>query len=105
MKLLELYDNLLTEAKSEFETLKKNKIPLTDEERKEVFKTDAVWHYGYSTDPNTGRKVKKVSAIWKSKNPKTGKIVYGSNTHRAFQTAKSLKSAIKVFHDFIKGTS
>ena len=90
---------------AEYETLKKNKVPLTDEERKKVFKADAVWHYARSKDPNTGRKVKKVSAVWKSKNPKTSKITYITNTHRAYNIATTLKGIIKRYHDFIKGTA
>lgn len=95
---------LTEKKKSHYEVLEKNKIPLTDEERKEVFKKDAVWHYGFSKDPNTGRRVKKVSAVWKSKD-KEGNIVYITNTHRAFATASTLKGAIKEYHDNIKGTA
>lgn len=104
MKLKDLLEDILLEAKSEYEILKKNKVPLTDEERKEVFKKDAVWHYGYSKDPNTGKKVKKVSAVWKSKD-KDGKITYITNTHRAWNRANSLKAIINKYHNFIKGTA
>lgn len=90
---------------SKFKKLEKYKVPLTDEERKEVFKQDAVWHYGFSKDPNTGREVKKVSAVWKSKDPKTGKFTYVTNTHRAWNKASTLKGAIKRYHVFIKGTA
>lgn len=89
----------------EFDKLQKNKIPLTEEERKKVFKEDAVWHNGTSIDPNTGKKVKKNSAVWKSKNPKTGKITYVTATHRAYNTAKSLKAIINKYHNCIKGTA
>jgi len=97
----------LTEAKgkSEFQKLEDNKVPLTDEERKEVFKKDAVWHYASSIDPNTGKKVQKVSAVWKSKHPKTGDITYITHTHRAYNTAKSLNAIINKYHNFIKGTA
>lgn len=88
----------------EYERLKENKIPLTDEERKEVFAKDAVWHYAYSTDPNTGRRVKKISAIWKSKD-KNGKITYITNTHRAWNKANSLSAIINKYHKFIKSTA
>ncbi len=105
LSVKEKRSELLTEKKkSHYEVLEKNKIPLTDEERKEVFKKDAVWHYGFSKDPNTGRRVKKVSAVWKSKD-KEGNIVYITNTHRAFATASTLKGAIKKYHDNIKGTA
>lgn len=90
--------------KSEFEKLQDNKIPLTDEERKECFKQDATWGYASSIDPNTGKKVQKVCAIWKSKN-KDGKITYISHTHRSYNTAKSLQAAINKFHNFIKSTA
>ena len=91
--------------KNEYKNLKKNKVPLTDEERKIVFSKDAVWHYAYSTDPNTGKRVKKVCAVWKSKNPKTGEITYITSTHRAANTASTLKGAINRYHVFIKGTA
>ena len=95
----------ITEAKQyDINKLKKNKIPLTEEERKEVFKKDAVWHYGTSTDPNTGRKVEKVSAVWKAKDS-SGDIVYITNTHRAASSAKSLNAIINKYHNFIKGTA
>jgi len=100
----------LTEAKSKkarskYDKLEKNKVPLTEKERKEVFKKDAVWHYASSIDPNTGRKVKKVSAVWKSVDPKTKEATYITSTHRAYQTRKSLKAAINIYHSFIKGTA
>jgi len=95
---------LLEKKKSEFQVLKDNKVPLTDEERKKVFKRDAVWHYASSTDPNTGKKVKKVSAVWKGKDT-SGKIWYITNTHRAWQKRSTLKGAINIYHKLIKGTA
>ena len=89
----------------EYKNLEKNKVSLTDEERKIVFAKDAVWHYATSIDPNTGKKVKKVSAVWKSKNPKTGEITYITSTHRAWNKASTLKGAINRYHVFIKGTA
>lgn len=103
MKLKEFLE--LNEKKSHYEVLKANKVPLTDEERKEVFKRDAVWHYADSVDPNTGKKVHKVSAIWKSVDPKTGETTYITNTHRAWNKAPTLKGAINRYHVFIKGTA
>lgn len=97
MKLLETYNNVLNEAKSELERLKDNKIPLTDEEREEVMKAKAVWHYSPQNKPTP--------AIWKSKNPKTGEITYGCETHRVYQTRKSLKAAINAFHNVVKDTA
>ncbi len=88
---------LLEEAKkSKFKKLEDNKVPLTDEERKQVMDADAVWHHG----PNG----KATPAVWKSKD-KDGKITYVTNTHRAFQARPTLKGAISIYHSFIKGTS
>jgi len=101
---IKIIGNPLNESVNEYEKLEKNKVPLTDDERKEVFKKDAVWSYGSSIDPNTGKKVKKVSAVWKSKDKK-GNVTYITNTHRAYNTAKSLKAIINKYHNFIKGTS
>lgn len=95
MILREYIESVLLES-PEFKTLKDNKIPLTDEERDECMKADAVWHHG----PNG----EKTCAIWKSKK-KDGKIVYGCNTHRAYNIAPTLKGAIGKFHSFIKETA
>jgi len=81
----------------DFESLKKRKVPLTDEEREQVMANKAVWHMGHHNG-------KPSSAIWKAKTS-NGKIVYGCNTHRAFQVRPTLKGAISIFHSFIKGTS
>lgn len=88
----------LLEAKPEYENLKDNKIPLTDEERQECLRRKAVWH----NHPNP--KYNPVCAVWKSKN-KQGKITYITNTHRAGQKAPTLKGAIHKFHSFIKSTA
>lgn len=85
----------LQESKN-LEDLKKNKIPLTDEERDEVMKSKAVWHHGQNGKPSP--------AVWKSKDKK-GKITFVTNTHRAFNTASTLKGAISKYHSFIKGTA
>lgn len=92
----ELYIIFETKAKSEFQKLKDNKIPLTDEERSIVMKRKAVWHHG----PNGAES----PAVWKSEN-KDGKITFITHTHRAYNTAPTLKGAIGKFHSFIKGTS
>ena len=92
MKLIEF----LTEAK-EMETLKKNKTPLTDDERQLVMSCKATWQLG----PNG----EETPAVWKSKDPKSGKCTYVTNTHRAYNTATTCKGAIKKYHDFIKGTA
>ena len=71
-------------------------MPLTDEERKQVMDADAVWHFG--------NKDKPTPAVWKAKTS-SGKVVYGCNTHRAFQVKDTLKDAINIFHSFIKDTA
>jgi len=81
---------------SDFEKLKKNKVTLTDEERAEVMKRKAVWHMGADG--------KASPAVWKSVNDK-GEVTYVTNTHRAYNTAKTLKGAIGRYHKFIKGTA
>ncbi len=92
MKLRELR---LDEKKSEMEVLKKNRIELDPEERKQVMKAGAVWHHGPGQTPS--------AAVWKSKDSH-GKIKYVCNTHRAYQVSSTLKGSIKDF-DFIKTTS
>jgi hypothetical protein len=89
------FKNYLNEKKSEFEVLKKNKIPLSDEERDKVMKAKAVWHHG----PNG----EETAAVWKSKNS-NGDVKYCCNTHRAYKVADTLGGAIKHF-DFIKTTA
>lgn len=90
-------NTLLLERKSHFDVLEKNKVPLTDEERKKCMDTDTVWHFSPGNKPTP--------AVWKSVNPKTKKVTYVTNTHRAFNTAPTLKGAIARYHDFIKGTA
>lgn len=88
--------SLLNEkAKSEFEKLQDNKVDLDPEERKECMKCKAVWHFnGKGPTP----------AVWKSKG-RNGKMTYVTNTHRAYNTAPTLKGAISRYHNFIKGTA
>jgi hypothetical protein len=82
--------------KTKFKDLKKNQVPLTPEERAEVMKRKAVWHYnGGSPSP----------AVWKSVDKKTGEVTYVTHTHRAFNTAPTVKGAIGRFHSFIKSTA
>lgn len=92
-----LEESRKSKAKSKFKKLEDNKIPLTDEERKKVMDADAVWHHGLDGAPSP--------AVWKSKDKKTGKITYITNTHRAYQARPTLKGAISIYHSFIKGTS
>jgi len=78
------------EEKSKFNSLKDNKKPLSKEERDIVKQGKAEWSDGRS-------------AVWKSVNKK-GKKTFVSNTHRAYNTAPTLKGIIKKFHEFIKST-
>ena len=80
-----------------YKELQKYKVPLTDEERSLVMKRKAVWHHG----PNG----EATPAVWKSVNPKTGKTTYVTNTHRAMNTAPSIKGAIGRYHTFISKTA
>ncbi len=92
--------HLIQEKKSKFEALKDNKVQLTDEEKSEVRKRKAVWHM------NIGRsKYETQLAVWKSVDPKTDKTTYITHTHRAYNTAPTLKGAIGKFHRFIKSTA
>lgn len=87
---------LLIEGK-EFKTLKKNKVQLDPEEREKCMAKKAVWNHA----PGGGES----PAVWKSKDPKTGKMTYVTNTHRAYNTAPTLDGAIGRYHKFIKGTA
>ena len=90
--------NVFLESKkrSEFEILKKNKVSLTDDERKKAFEKKAIWNPSNLKNP--------VSAIWKSKNS-NGDFTYVTNTHRVYQTAKTIDGAINKFHNVVKQTS
>lgn len=93
-KIKEEDNEILTES-PEMKTLKKNKKPLTDDERKLVMSNDAVWHHG--------PKGEETPAVWKS--VINGKTWYVTNTHRAYQAKPTIKGAIKAYHDFIKSTA
>ena len=73
----------------------------TNEERKECMDRKAVWNFYIGKD----HKHHPTPAVWKSVDPKTGKISYITNTHRAYQVRPTLKGAINIFHSFIKGTA
>jgi predicted nucleotidyltransferase len=93
----EQYDLLNEKAKSDFEKLKDNKVALTDDERAQCMSSKAVWHFHPSK--------KATPAVWKSVHPETKKVTFVTNTHRAYNTAPTLKGAISRFHSFIKSTA
>lgn len=79
----------------EMQTLKDNKVKLTDEERAEVMDAKAVWHHGPNGAPSPAIQKAEIK----------GKTIYYCHTHRAMDYASSLKAAINIFHDFIKETA
>lgn len=93
-----LVDLLITETKkkSKLAKLKDKKVALTADEREIVMDAKAVWHHG----PNG----EETPAVWKSIDKK-GKVTFVTDTHRAYNTAPTLKGAIGRYHDFIKGTA
>ncbi len=86
----------MTEPKSKYERLKDNRVPLTPAEHKQVMDSKAVWHNGPDGEATP--------AVWKSKNAK-GDVTFVTNTHRAYNTAPTLKGAIGRFHKFIRSTA
>lgn len=93
---MELLREMLMEG-NEFKKLERNKQPLTPEERKLCMDKKAMWHFSHLNGPTP--------AVWKSVDPKTGKTTYVTHTHRAYNTAPTLKGAIGRFHKFIKSTA
>ena len=87
----------IAKRKNSFKVLQENKVPLTPEERNLVMQRKATWHHG----PNG----EETPAVWKSFNPKTKETTYITNTHRAYNTASTVKGAINRYHKFIKGTA
>ncbi len=92
---MKVTDILLEKKKSDFQKLQDNKVDLTPEERKECMDKKAVWHHGPNGGPSP--------AVWKSE--QDGKTTYVTHTHRAYNTAPTLKGAIGRFHKFIKSTA
>jgi hypothetical protein len=86
---------LLSESGPQFDTLEKSKVELTDAERERVMTAKAVWHFGSDGKPSPA--IKK--AIIR------GKIYYYCNTHRCYQSAKTLSGAIKKFFDVVEPSS
>ena len=103
MKTYKQYLNENSES-PKYDVLKKHQKPLTEKEKKEIFKNDAVWNFSaVSTDPNSGKKVNKRPAVWKSE--VNGKEWFVTDTHRAYKVKPTLKGAIASFHNFIKSTA
>ena len=84
----------------EFKVMKKHKVPLTPEERELCMDREAVWNFHFGRDG----KRQKTPAVWKAVLP-DGTTWFNTNTHCAWNVASTLKSGIKRYHDFIKGTS
>lgn len=84
--------DLILEASKgpKIETLKKNRRPLSDEERAQVEAAGAVWDDGRP-------------AVWKS--VVDGKTWYVTNTHRCYGCAPSVKGAAREFHNGVKQSS
>jgi hypothetical protein len=77
-----------------FDTLKKNRQPLTPEERERVLAAGAVWHQAPGGEAS--------AAIWKS--VVNGRTWYSCHTHRCYQVRSTLKGAISAFK-FVKTTA
>jgi hypothetical protein len=75
-----------------WDTLKKNRTSLTDEERKQVMDAGAIWHHG--------PKGEATPAVWKAE--VDGKTWYVSNTHRAWSARPSLKGIISQYHKYVE---
>lgn len=94
-KAFDSFIDELQKIANEFSSLKKHKVPLTDDERAKVMSRGAVWHHG----PNG----EETPAVWKSEH--NGKTVYVTNTHRCWGKASTVKGAINKYHKKIKGTA
>jgi uncharacterized protein YtpQ (UPF0354 family) len=86
---------LLNESGPQFDTLEKGKVKLTDDERERVLAAKAVWHFGPNGKPSPA--IKKAIV--------RGKTYYYCNTHRCYQSAKTLNSAIKKFFSVVEPSS
>ena len=89
MKLEQIKFVPMTES-STFKDLKKNEIPLSDEELTEIHKGKATWG--------------ETPAIFKSEDS-DGKVVYVAHSQGAMNASTTLEAAIERFHRFIKGTA
>lgn len=79
----------------QIKTLKDNQQPLEPTERSQVLQAGAVWHQGIGGDKSPAIKKSIVD----------GQTWYWSNTHRVYQADKTLKAAIRSFHDVVEPSS
>lgn len=87
--------SVLSESGPHFDTLEKSKVELTDTEREQVMKAKAVWHFSPAGKPSPA--IKKAIV--------RGKTYYYCNTHRCYQSAKTLAGAIDKFFDVVEPSS
>jgi hypothetical protein len=78
---------LLSESGPQYDTLEKNKVKLTDEERNKVMNAAATWHHGKNGGATPAIKKSVIR----------GKTYFYCNTHRCYQSAKTLDAAINKF--------
>jgi hypothetical protein len=88
-----------TKGHPKYKDFKKNRVPLTPDERAEVMKRKAVWNFHFGKDG----KRQKTPAV--SKAIIDGKTWFETHTHRAINYAPSLRGAISRYHKFIKSTA
>lgn len=89
---LYLYESFrIAEKKNHLKVLKENRKDVSPEERKKIKSLGGVWSNGDL-------------AVWKSVDSK-GNITWVTNTHRAYETAKSIDSIVNKFLTVIKETS
>jgi len=72
----------------QIKTLKDHQKPLSEPERQQVMKAKAVWHMGKDGGPSPAVKKSVVR----------GRTYFWSATHRCYQSASTLKQAIRDFH-------
>ena len=87
--------SLLNESGPDFDILEKYKVKLTDTERAQVMKAGAVWHFSQNDKPSPAIKKSVVRS----------KTYFYCNTHRCFQSTKTLNGAIKKFFDVVEPSS
>jgi len=76
----------------QIKTLKDHQKPLSEPERQQVMKAKAVWHMGKDGGPSPAVKKSVVR----------GRTYFWSATHRCYQSASTLKQAIRDFHKVVE---